>query len=51
MTYCKICDTLLSSYDERYLKDICSLCVDEKDIDLDEFDFDEIDDLNFDEDN
>lgn len=50
MTYCRICDAILSSYDERYLKNICSLCVDEQDIDLDEFDFDDIKEIDFNED-
>ena len=40
MNLCKCCTAVLSSYEERYLKDICTNCVDEWDTEDDQ-DFEE----------
>lgn len=46
MIYCKECDSILSSYEEQYLKDICTNCVDDSGTE-DDFDFNEVEELNF----
>ena len=48
MKYCKLCDKPLSDYEEMYLKDICTWCIDENGLE-DDIDYSDIEELDFNE--